>query len=89
MSEGPVTLAELITHFHRKSVGMRPLIPEQRGDYIAAFAADPDLVTEARAELARLQKLADKWGSQFEKRDHEGHIRLRAVKRMLSRYDAA
>lgn len=89
MSDGPVTLAELITHFHRKSVGMRPLISEQRGDYIAAFAADPDLVTEARAELARLEGLDKQTLGKLEKRDHDAHIRLRAIKRMLSRWDAA
>jgi hypothetical protein len=75
-------LQPYLTAFHRKSIGLRA--DPAHTDFLAAFRADPDLVTQAKTIIASLKNEENG----ILKRDHESRVRLRCAQRMLSQYEA-
>jgi hypothetical protein len=78
-------LQPLVTAFHRKSIG-RAVNPAFV-DFVGAFKADPALLDEAKAELARLDELDSSLHGNLHQRDFDQGIRRVALRGMLTQFN--
>lgn len=82
MPDAAPTLDQLVTAFHRRSVGQ----PANNAfvDFAAAFKAHPALLVQMQTEAERLNGLNAQFGGKLVQRDHAQHTRLAALNGMLA-----
>lgn len=80
---GTPTLDQLVTAYHRKSMGRKP--NPDHTDFAGAFAADPTLLAQAQGEAQALNNLNAAFKGKLAQRDYNQHIRMVALNGMLSK----